>query len=72
VAQEPGRQDRRQRLLQLTGAGLQLEAQLTNLQSRRIAAAYRGAGVGAAAGFRTVMLGIMDPSDRAKVAGPDR
>jgi len=66
IAQSPGRQDRRQRLLDLTEKGIELEQQLSEIQRRRIAEAYRQAGANAVEGFRHVLLGLMDEVDRTK------
>src|SRR5580704_4185036 len=44
VAQAPGNQDRRQRLLTLTQAGRALERRLFEQQQARLAVAYRNAG----------------------------
>ena len=66
IVQKTGTADRRQRLLQLTDKGRALEAELTSEQRARIAAAFKAAGGPAVDGFRTVMLGIMDPSARAR------
>jgi DNA-binding MarR family transcriptional regulator len=71
IVQKPGPRDRRQRLLELTPAGVELERQLSENQRRRVAKAYREAGAQAVEGFRNVMLGIMgSESDRAKFARP--
>ena len=67
VAQATGREDRRQRLLQLTPAGVELEHKLFDRQRDRIAAAYRDAGGAAVDGFRQVMRAIMDPAARAAI-----
>ena len=64
VAQAPGRQDRRQRLLTLTPEGLALERRLFDRQRERLAAAYREAGGPAVEGFGRVMRAVMDPSAR--------
>lgn len=66
IVQRPGLRDRRQRLLELTPKGVELERQLSENQRRRIARAYRKAGAEAVEGFRKVMLGIIDDEDRAK------
>jgi DNA-binding MarR family transcriptional regulator len=60
VSQEQGRNDRRQRLLTLTDKGDALERQLTENQRRRFARAYKQAGAEAVAGFRTVLLGLIE------------
>jgi DNA-binding MarR family transcriptional regulator len=71
IVQKPGPRDRRQRLLELTPQGVELERQLSENQRRRVAKAYREAGAQAVEGFRNVMLGIMNSeSDRAKFARP--
>lgn len=74
ITQRPGDRDRRQRLLELTPAGIELERQLTEKQRIRIAAAYRDAGAEAVEGFRKVMLGMIDEADRARFPqrGPSR
>jgi DNA-binding MarR family transcriptional regulator len=67
VAQAPGRDDRRQRLLTLTPKGEALERRLFARQRERLAAAYRDAGGPAVEGFRRVMRGIMDGSARSYI-----
>ncbi|SDD74713.1 MarR family winged helix-turn-helix transcriptional regulator [Rhodospira trueperi] len=64
IIQHKGATDRRQRLLELTDKGLEIERQLTEAQRQRIARAYRETGGEAVQGFRSVLLGIMDPPDR--------
>jgi len=64
IAQAPGREDRRQRLLTLTPAGEALERRLFERQRERLAAAYREAGPAAVEGFARVMGGIMDDAAR--------
>lgn len=59
VVQSQGLRDRRQRLLQLTDKGRELEAVLTATQRARFARAYRDAGDEAVDGFRKVILGLM-------------
>ncbi len=66
VTQQPGPQDRRQRLLTLTGKGKELERQLSENQRARIARAYREAGAEAVEGFRTVLRNIVNEEDRAR------
>ena len=68
IVQHPGPRDRRQRLLELTPKGVALENTLSESQRRRIEAAYRAAGPEAVEGFRRVMLGIVNPEDRRKIA----
>jgi DNA-binding MarR family transcriptional regulator len=67
IIQHRGPDDRRQRLLELTDSGRELERLLSAPQRARVAAAYRGAGVSAVEGFRQVLLGILaDAEDRAR------
>lgn len=74
VTQRTGSRDRRQRLLELTEKGIELERQLTERQRARIARAYREAGAEAVEGFRKVMLGLIDETDRVRfpLRGPGR
>ena len=65
IVQHRGAQDRRQRLLELTEKGRDLERQLSAPQRARVAAAYRKAGAGAVEGFRKVLLNVIaSPDDR--------
>jgi DNA-binding MarR family transcriptional regulator len=66
ITQRPGSRDRRQRLLELTEKGIELERQLTERQRARIARAYREAGAEAVEGFRKVLLGLVEEADRAR------
>ncbi len=59
IIQHRGAQDRRQRLLELTDSGRELERRLSAPQRARVAAAYRKAGGQAVEGFRKVLLGII-------------
>jgi DNA-binding MarR family transcriptional regulator len=59
IIQRPGALDRRQRLLELTLKGQELERQLSEPQRVRVAHAYRQAGPRAVEGFRHVLLGII-------------
>lgn len=63
IEQKPGQRDRRQRLLELTEKGVELERELSENQRLRIARAYRRAGAEAVEGFRKVMLGIINDDD---------
>ncbi len=69
VAQRQGTRDRRQRLLELTDKGRELERRLSEHQRQRIARAYREAGAEAVDGFCTVLLGMVDDESRADVLG---
>src|SRR5215470_4154003 len=67
IIQRPGPRDRRQRLLELTAKGHELERQLSQPQRARVANAYRRAGARAVEGFRRVLLGIIaDEDDRCR------
>jgi DNA-binding MarR family transcriptional regulator len=71
ILQRPGAQDRRQRLLELTPRGRDLERQLSEPQRARIAIAYRQAGTAAVEAFRTVLLGIIAADeDRRRFESP--
>jgi DNA-binding MarR family transcriptional regulator len=63
IQQRPGSRDRRQRLLELTQKGVELERQLSENQRHRIANAYREAGGDAVEGFKRVMLAIISSAD---------
>ena len=66
ITQRPGPRDRRQRLLELTQAGIELERRLSQNQRERIARAYREAGAEAVEGYRKVILGMINEDDRRK------
>ena len=63
IVQNPGARDRRQRLLDLTPRGRELERRLSEPQRVRVANAYRQAGARAVDGFRKVLLGIIADED---------
>lgn len=65
ITQRQGSRDRRQRLLELTDSGWELERRLSEPQRQRFARAYRAAGAEAVEGFRTVLLGLIDDPERA-------
>jgi len=67
IIQRPGARDRRQRLLELTSKGRELERQLSEPQRLRVANAYRQVGARAVEGFRKVLLEIIaDEDDRRR------
>ena len=73
VMQHRGAQDRRQRLLELTDKGRELERRLSAPQRARVGAAYRKAGPQAVEGFRKVLLNIIaDEEDRRRFAPGQR
>ncbi|HJN03918.1 MAG TPA: MarR family transcriptional regulator [Alphaproteobacteria bacterium] len=67
VIQRQGTRDRRQRLLHLTPAGVELEKRVSEPQRARVARAYRDAGGAAVEGYRKVLLGLIDRKDRDAV-----
>jgi len=73
IVQHRGPLDRRQRLLELTEKGRELEGRLSASQRARIAGAYRKAGGPAVEGFRKVLLGIIaNAADRRRFDRPRR
>lgn len=66
VSSEPSPKDRRKRLLNLTEKGRALEDRLSTVQRACVARAYREAGGEAVAGFRKVLLGIVNDADRKR------
>ncbi|MHA1565066.1 MAG: MarR family winged helix-turn-helix transcriptional regulator [Alphaproteobacteria bacterium] len=70
IAQDADADDRRRRLLTLTPKGRALESDLTQTQIKRFSQAYREAGAEAVEGFRRVLMGIVNPDDRARVGNP--
>jgi DNA-binding MarR family transcriptional regulator len=67
VEQKKGVRDRRQRLLYLTEKGRELEQRVSDKQRARVARAYQEAGAEAVEGYRKVLLGLVDETDRATV-----
>ena len=67
VETRPGERDRRQRLLRLTPAGLQMEGELFEAVRTRMAKAYSQAGQEAVSGFWTVLEGLIPDEERARV-----
>jgi len=66
VVQRTGTTDRRQRRLELTERGLELERRLSETQRALIARAWRAAGGAAVEGYRKVMVGLLNEIDRAR------
>jgi DNA-binding MarR family transcriptional regulator len=66
IVQRHGTTDRRQRLLHLTDRGADLERKLTEEQRALVARAYRSAGAEAVEGFRKVLLGMINETDRER------
>jgi DNA-binding MarR family transcriptional regulator len=60
IVRQANARDRRQRLLELTAAGRELEEVLNGRLRRRLARAYRGAGADAVAGHHQVLLGLVE------------
>jgi DNA-binding MarR family transcriptional regulator len=69
IIQKPGARDRRQRLLELTPQGIDLERKLSESQRASIARAYREAGAEAVEGYRRVLMGLINERDRARFGG---
>jgi len=67
VHQQKGQADGRQRLLTLTPKGSEFEKQLSEPQRARVARAYREAGPDAVAGYRQVLLNLIDEAQREDV-----
>src|SRR5262249_36918962 len=67
VEQKSGARDRRERRLWLTEKGQKLERDLTDRPRGRSARACRETGADAVEGFRKVLLGLLDPTERAAV-----
>lgn len=61
-------EDRRRRLLTLTTKGLELEQRLSTVHRTLLARAFREAGADSVAGYRQVLLGIIDETDRQRFA----
>jgi len=64
IMQKQGVDDGRRRHLYLTEKGAELERRLSKPQRARIARAYREAGAEAVAGYRRVLIGLIDEADR--------
>ncbi|WP_439814266.1 MarR family winged helix-turn-helix transcriptional regulator [Zavarzinia sp. CC-PAN008] len=64
VVQEADAGDRRRRLLRLTDQGEAFEREVSAPQRARVTRAYREAGAEAVAGYRKVLLGLIDEKDR--------
>ena len=75
VLQQAGPQDRRERLLFLTGKGRELANQLAQLQCARVAAALTEAGDETGAETRGFLTGMISKGERARIEklifGPD-
>ena len=67
IIQRKGQKDGRQRHMYLTDKGTELERELSGPQRARMTQAYRSAGGEAVAGFRRVLLGLIDEEDREAI-----
>lgn len=67
VETRPGERDRRQRLLRLTPAGVELETGLYDALRERLSAAYSRAGQGAVSGFWAVLEGLIPAEEMPRV-----
>jgi len=64
ITQTQDEGDRRQRLLELTPEGRDLDQRLSDILRRRLAIAYRAAGAEAVAGYHQVLEGLIDEPAR--------
>lgn len=67
VGQEKGQRDKRRRLLYLTDTGRDLHRQLIAPQRKRVGRAFQEAGPDAVAGYRAVLLLLIDEAERPRV-----
>jgi len=67
----PGKRDRRQRLLRLTAAGIELESELFAAIRAKMAEAYAEAGQGSVTGFWRVLEGLIPEEQRERVTEID-
>lgn len=67
VQSRVGREDRRQRNLTLTDKGQALERELSDVQRARMRRAFSAAGPDAVAGFRSVLIEMIDAERRERV-----
>ena len=67
IVQRKGQKDGRQRHMYLTDKGIELERELSGPQRQRMTQAYRRAGGEAVAGFRRVLLGLINEEDRETI-----
>jgi len=72
IIQHRGTADRRQRLLELTERGRELEHRLSEVQRARVGKAFQRAGPQAVEGFRQVLLGIIAADDDRRRFGKPR
>lgn len=70
VERKAGMRDRRTRILKLTPKGAALETAIWDAQRPRLVRAFREAGPEAVAGFRRVLLGLVDKDQRPKGLTP--
>ena len=66
VITEQCKVDRRRRLLKITDKGSELEDKLSKIHKEILSRAFRGAGAEAVAGYRNVLLGIIDEKDHKR------
>lgn len=67
VETRPGERDRRQRLLRLTPAGVELEASLYESLREKMSMAYSSAGQGAVTGFWAVLEGLITADEFPRI-----
>ena len=67
VETKTGERDRRQRLLALTPAGVELESDLFEVVRKQMSAAYARAGQQAVSGYWTVLEGLIPDEERGQL-----
>lgn len=67
IRQASGVSDRRQRLLSLTDKGRELEQRLSAMQRERVGEAWRQAGPEAVEGYRKILAGLINASEREEI-----
>jgi len=67
IIQDVGREDRRQRLLNLTDKGITLLGEITEHQKEQMLSACKSAGIEATDGFWKVLIELINPENRDKI-----
>ncbi|MCP5381764.1 MAG: MarR family transcriptional regulator [Kordiimonadaceae bacterium] len=67
IIQDVGREDRRQRLLNLTDKGITLLGEITEHQKEQMLNACKSAGIEATDGFWKVLIELINPENRDKI-----
>jgi DNA-binding MarR family transcriptional regulator len=69
IEQQPGQEDRRERLLFATATGARLASELSSLQIARIGRALADAGPDAVAAVRRFLVGMVSEDERRRIEG---